>query len=241
MATKHDVVAAIAEFFQLPIDEVRPNAHFVANFGANSLDIVNLIWHIEEKFSLPEASESELEDLDSVQGLVDLVLSKLEAGKQIQRPAGMRAFAIASDHAGVELKSKLISFLRGKSFRVKDLGPNSTNAVDYPKYAEAVGNEVADEKVDFGILICGTGVGMSIAANKVKGIRAALCGDPLSAKLTRLHNDANILCLGARIIGSELALACVDAFISTEYDPGEDGRHQRRVNLITALEVLSSS
>ena len=105
--------------------------------------------------------------------------------------------------------------------------------VDYPEYAEKVGTAVVADKGSLGILICGTGIGMSLAANKVKGVRAAACSEVYSAKLTRLHNDANVLCLGARVIGIETAKMMVDAFVETEF---EGGRHQRRVDLITALE-----
>jgi ribose 5-phosphate isomerase B len=108
--------------------------------------------------------------------------------------------------------------------------------VDYPESAEAVAQLVAEGEVDLGILVCGTGIGMSIAANKVVGIRAAHVGDPASARLSREHNNANILCLGSRIIGEHLAKECAEIFLNTDFTPGEDGRHRRRVNRIMEIE-----
>ncbi len=231
------IFVAIADVLDIPSSEVLAESNFLTDFGANSLDIVNLIWHIEEKFSLPEASEAELENLNTVQDLVDLVLRKAgpEALSERSSVSEKTTFAIASDHAGLELKSLVISLLEA-DFDVQDLGPATKSAVDYPNFAEKVGKAVQAKQVDFGILICGTGIGMSIAANKMKGIRAALCGDPVSAKFTRLHNDANVLCLGARTLGQEVALECVRQFVNTDFVPGDDLRHQRRLDLVAALE-----
>ncbi len=140
---------------------------------------------------------------------------------------------IGCDHAALHMKNDIIGYLNDKGYNVEDLGPYTPESVDYPAYAEKVGKEVVADKGSLGILICGTGIGMSLAANKVKGVRAAACSEVYSAKLTRLHNDANILCLGARVIGIETAKMMVDAFVETEF---EGGRHQRRVDMITALE-----
>ena len=125
------------------------------------------------------------------------------------------------------------TYLNDKGYNVEDLGPYTPESVDYPTYAEKVGKAVVADKASLGILICGTGIGMSLAANKVKGVRAAACSEVYSAKLTRQHNDANILCLGARVIGIETAKMMVDAFVETEF---EGGRHKRRVDMIMALE-----
>ena len=141
--------------------------------------------------------------------------------------------AIGCDHVGFELKGKVIEHLKEKGIEVVDFGTNSTERTDYPIYGKAVGEAVASGECDKGILICGTGVGISLAANKVKGIRAALCTDAYMAKYTRLHNDANVLCLGGRVIGPGVAEEIVDIFLNTEF---EGGRHQRRVDLISALE-----
>lgn len=140
---------------------------------------------------------------------------------------------IGSDHGGYELKEIIKTYLREeKNIEVVDYGTYSTDSVDYPDYGFKVGQEVVAENVDFGIVICGTGIGISIAANKVKGVRCALCSDVFSARMTRAHNDANVLALGGRIIGSELAKAIVDEFLSGEF---EGGRHQKRVNKISEI------
>ena len=133
-----------------------------------------------------------------------------------------KILAIASDHAGVQYKKDLIDYLCKKGYSCINLGTDTEDSVDYPIYADAVCRKVTDGEADLGILICGTGIGMSIAANKHKGIRAGLCGDPDSASLTRQHNNANVLCMGARIISFE-------AFLGAEF---LGGRHQRRVDML---------
>ena len=136
---------------------------------------------------------------------------------------------IGNDHAGVEFKEKLVKALEERGHEVINVGTDSLESVDYPDIAVLVGEKVLDGEAKFGILICGTGIGISIAANKVEGIRAALCHNEFTAKLARLHNDANVIALGARVIGDELGLACVETFINTEF---EGGRHARRVGKI---------
>lgn len=136
---------------------------------------------------------------------------------------------IGNDHAGVEFKKKLVKALEEKGHEVINVGTDSLESVDYPDIAVLVGEKVLDGEAKFGILICGTGIGISIAANKIKGIRAALVHNEFTAKLARLHNDANVIALGARVIGDELGLACVETFINTEF---EGGRHARRVGKI---------
>ncbi len=140
--------------------------------------------------------------------------------------------AIGCDHAGVEMKKAVIAALEEKGFEFSDLGTDG-EPCDYPVIAEKVCNEVLGGGCERGILICGTGIGMSIAANKIKGIRAALCSDSFSTKFTRLHNDSNIMCMGARVLGNGLACELAEIFLTTGF---EGGRHQRRVDLITALE-----
>lgn len=160
------------------------------------------------------------------------------------QPPGVRTrvqVAIASDHAGVELKSALVDWLGARGVSLRDLGPHDTQAVDYPDFARRLGEEVARGGAQKGVLICGSGVGVSIAVNKVAGIRAALVCEPLTAALARRHNDANVVCLGARIIGEEMARACVQAFLDGEFEPGDDGRHQRRVDKIMRLGEPSST
>lgn len=145
--------------------------------------------------------------------------------------------AIGSDHGGYELKQALIPFLQGRDIEVADVGTHSTASVDYPDFGEAVGLLVAHKETDAGIVICGTGIGISIAANKVPGIRAALVATPQMAELAKQHNNANILALGGRILSVETAEACVAAWLDTEY---EGGRHQRRLDQISAIEVKFS-
>ncbi len=138
--------------------------------------------------------------------------------------------AIASDHGGFELKQEIRKYLDERNIPYKDFGTNSTDSCDYPVYAKEVAHAVANKEFEKGILICGTGIGISIAANKVKGIRAALCHDCFSAQATREHNDANILAMGGRVIGAGLALKIVDTFLNTEFS--NDERHKRRIDLI---------
>lgn len=140
--------------------------------------------------------------------------------------------ALASDHAGYDLKETIKSYLTEKKYEVIDLGPYSSDSVDYPDFAKKLTNEVLTKKAEFGIGICGTGIGISISCNRVKGIRAALCSEPVSAELTRKHNNANILNLGARIVGDELAKGIVEVFLNTEF---EGGRHQRRIDKIESM------
>lgn len=135
--------------------------------------------------------------------------------------------ALGSDHGGYELKQEIIGYLKEKGLEFKDFGSHNTDAVDYPVYARAVADSIVSGVCDKGILICGTGIGISISANKVKGIRAALCSDCFSAEATRLHNDANILALGGRVIGAGLALKIVDTFLNTDFSG--DARHCNRI------------
>ena len=139
----------------------------------------------------------------------------------------MSTIAIASDHAGVALKAQLKDHLTSLGHEVIDLGPDATSSVDYPDYADKLAAAIDQGQAGQGVLICGSGIGISIAANRHRHIRAALCHDGLSAKLSRQHNDANVLVLGARLIGSETAKDCATAFFST---PFEGGRHQNRVS-----------
>ena len=141
---------------------------------------------------------------------------------------------IACDHAAIEMKDEIVGYLREKSYDVEDLGINAGEKIDYPVSAERVARKVAADKSSRGILICGTGIGMSIAANKVKGIRAAAVSEVYSAKMTRIHNNANVICFGARVIGIETAKMIVDAYLEADFEDG--GRHAARVVLISKLE-----
>ena len=141
--------------------------------------------------------------------------------------------AIGNDHSAVELKNIIAEHLKEKGYEVLNLGTDSTESCDYPVYGEKVARAVAAGEVEQGILICGTGLGISLAANKVKGIRAAVCSEPFTAKMARAHNDCNILAFGARVVGAELAKMIVETWLDTEF---EGGRHQCRVVLIMAIE-----
>lgn len=138
--------------------------------------------------------------------------------------------ALGSDHGGFSLKQEIIAYLKEQNLEYKDYGCFNEEACDYPIYGKAVANAIVSGECDKGILICGTGIGISIAANKIKGIRAALCHDCFSAEATRLHNDANILAMGARVVGPGHALKIVDTFLNTEFS--EDKRHKNRISLI---------
>lgn len=136
---------------------------------------------------------------------------------------------IGSDHGGFEYKEEIKKFLFEKGYKIIDVGTNSKESCDYPVFAKEAAQKIINGEADKGILICGTGIGMSITANKFKGIRAALCGDTFSAHATRAHNNSNILCLGERVIGLGLALDIVNIWLNTDY---EGGRHQKRIDMI---------
>ena len=140
---------------------------------------------------------------------------------------------LASDHGGYDLKEEIKKHLEGKGYEIEDIGTYNKDSVDYPKYGRAAAEMVAAGKADKGILCCGTGIGISLAANKVKGIRCAVVSDTFSAKMSRAHNDANMLSLGGRVVGAGLALEIVDIWLATEF---EGGRHARRLALITEIE-----
>ena len=141
--------------------------------------------------------------------------------------------AIGNDHTAIEMKEIIKEFVEGKGYEVIDLGTNSTESCDYPVYGEKVGRAVAGGEADLGIAICGTGVGISIAANKVNGVRAAVCSDTATARLVKEHNNANIIAFGARIVGTELAKDIVKAYLDAEF---QGGRHQTRIDMIHEIE-----
>jgi ribose 5-phosphate isomerase B len=143
---------------------------------------------------------------------------------------------LGSDHAGLALKAALLSHLTAAGHTVVDLGPTEAKSVDYPDFAKLVCRKVLDTPEAAGILVCGTGIGMSMAANRMPGIRAALCLNEYLARMTRLHNDANVLCLGERVMGVGLAASVADVFLETSF---EGGRHQRRVDLIESCGLAA--
>lgn len=145
--------------------------------------------------------------------------------------------AIASDHAAVDLKATLREYLIEAGHEVADLGPETTDRVDYPDYGYKLASVVADGTVQFGVALCGSGIGISIAANRNPACRCALVSEPLSASLARIHNDANAIAMGARLIGEEMAKACVEAFLSADF---AGGRHQHRVDKLSAVDRTSA-
>ena len=145
--------------------------------------------------------------------------------------------AVGCDHGGLEHKNAIAEHLKSEGFEVEDFGIYENKSVDYPEIALKVANSIKNGENELGILVCGTGIGMPLAANKVNGIRAAACSEHFSAKYTRLHNNSNILCLGGRVIGIGTALELCDIFVNTEF---EGGRHQRRIDMITEIEKSNS-
>ena len=141
--------------------------------------------------------------------------------------------SIGCDHGGVELKNYVREYLKGKGYEVVDFGTHTNASCDYPEYGEKVALSVKNQETELGILICGTGLGMSYVANKVPGIRCAACSDTFSAEMARAHNDANVIAFGARVVGLGLAIKLVNTFLETKF---EGGRHQRRVDLINDVE-----
>lgn len=141
--------------------------------------------------------------------------------------------AIGNDHAAVEMKNQIVTFLEEMGHEVVNFGTDTTASCNYPEFGEKVGKAVASGEADCGIVICGTGVGISLAANKVKGIRCVVCSEPYSAKLSKQHNNTNVLAFGARVIGIEMAKMIVTEWLNAEF---EGGRHQTRVDMITAIE-----
>lgn len=146
--------------------------------------------------------------------------------------------AIGNDHTAVEMKNEVTEYLKSKGIEVINFGTDTTERVDYPIYGEKVANAVAAGEADLGIAICGTGLGIGIACNKVRGIRAAICSEPYTAKYSRLHNNCNVLCFGARVIGIEMAKMMIDEFVGTAF---EGGRHQRRVDEIMDIEARNEN
>ncbi len=145
--------------------------------------------------------------------------------------------AVGNDHAAVEMKKQVVEYLKAKGYEVTDLGTNTSDADSYTEYGLAVAEAITSKEADCGVLICGTGVGISISANKVPGIRAAVCSEPVTARLVKMHNNANIIAFGARIVGTETAYAILDAYFGAEY---EGGRHDERIADIAAIEAKYS-
>ncbi len=188
----------------------------LGEFSGINVDIIN-----------PYGKESEA--YEEAFGLLDMCIQASES-KIKSLNGGIGMIAIGCDHGGYELKQEIIGYLDVNDIPYNDFGCYDNKSCDYPVYAKAVANSVAKGECEKGIIICGTGIGVSMTANKIPGIRAALCHDTFSAEATRLHNDANVLTMGARVIGPGLALKIVDTFLNTEFSKEE--RHQRRINMM---------
>lgn len=145
--------------------------------------------------------------------------------------------AVGNDHTAVQMKKEIVEHLRSKGHEVINFGTDSTDRTDYPIYGEKVGRAVASGECDCGIVICGTGVGISLAANKVRGVRAVVCSEPYTARLSKQHNNTNVLAFGARVVGIELAKMIVDEWLEAEF---EGGRHQKRIDMIAEIERRSA-
>ena len=161
-------------------------------------------------------------------------LTEQEAADGGLRKGQRMKIAIGNDHAAVKMKQEISEYLEEKGYEIINVGTDTPESVDYPVYGEKVARKVADGEADLGIAICGTGLGISLAANKVKGIRACVCSEPYTAQMSRRHNNCNVLCFGARVVGLDLAKMIVDTWLSSEF---EGGRHQRRVDMIMDIEA----
>lgn len=146
----------------------------------------------------------------------------------------MKKIVMGNDHTAIEMKHEIKAYVEAKGYEVIDFGTNEAASCDYPEYGEKVGRAVAAGEADYGIAICGTGIGIGIAAGKVKGVRVCTCSEPYSAKLSRMHNDSNVLTFGARVVGVEMAKMIVDEWLDNQY---EGGRHQRRVDQLMEIEA----
>lgn len=146
----------------------------------------------------------------------------------------MKKIVMGNDHTAIEMKHEIKAYVEAKGYEVIDFGTNEAASCDYPEYGEKVGRAVAAGEADYGIAICGTGIGIGIAAGKVKGVRVCTCSEPYSAKLSRMHNDSNVLTFGARVVGVEMAKMIVDEWLDNQY---EGGRHQRRVDQMMEIEA----
>ncbi len=237
MSIQQEIMRFVADVLEQDQATLRLEDHFVHDLAASSIDIVTLVMRIEQHYGLGETPDEQLAQIATVGDLVDLIqgLQLGDVTSFAEDIAGESSFAdvaIASDHAGRDLLQALVPWLRQNGYEVLDLGPQAATSVDYPDYARRVTQAIESERAQSGVLICGSGLGMSIAANRIPGIRAALVSEPVSARLARQHNNANILCLGARMIGEEMARACLDVFLTTSFEPGDDGRHRRRIQRI---------
>jgi ribose 5-phosphate isomerase B len=245
----------VARILEIDVEQVQLDRHFVNDLGANSLDIVELMMALEERFGV-EIPDHMADEVRTVGDVVSFLRRLTHDGDAPSAPApvaasgagadpsaasvdpyaGLEVVAIASDHAGFSLKEALKGVLHDLGFIIRDLGPSDASAVDYPHFAAKVAQSVVSCDSRWGVLVCGTGIGMSIAANKFAGVRATIVHTELEARLARQHNDVNVLCFGGRVLGTEQAASALKAFAAASFDEGDDGRNARRLNQIEAFE-----
>lgn len=227
----------IAEVLEIELDQVRADMHFINDLAANSLDIVELVMRLEDVFQIEIPDES-VEGVQFVRDIIAFAHNMMGPEEEgADAVSELRAqVLIASDHAGFTLKERLKAVLHDMGYVLRDLGPANAHPIDYTDSAARLGHAIQGQEAPMGILICGTGIGMAIAANKIAGIRAASVHTELEAQKAREHVDANVLCLGARILGVDQAESCLRAFLAATFDEGDDGRNKRRVEAISALE-----
>lgn len=193
-------------------------------------------WEVADPFGMGPAEYQRVSR--ELHAVLQQIADRLQAAAKVEeRGAAQVRIAFGCDHAGVDLREAVISTVEALGYSVLDMGTHTKDPVDYPDYGYKVATAVVQGEADFGIVVCGSGIGISIAANKVKGIRAALCSEPLSARLSREHNNANVLAMGARLIGPDMAKEIVRVFLTT---PFAGGRHQLRVEKLAALEESRS-
>ena len=238
MDIEERVIEVVAEVLETSPEDLSPDLDIVDDLGATSIDVITLAWHVEDIFGLGEIDEATLESIHTISELIAVVEER--TGQPIDN-GDSADVVVAADHAGVAMKADLIDWVEGRGVDVRDLGPADTKSVDYPDFAARVARQVGTDRVESGILICGSGIGMSIAANKVDGVRAAVVTNPVQARLARRHNNANVLCIGARLTGRDMARECVATFLDTSFEAGDDGRHRRRVRRIHELERATGS
>jgi ribose 5-phosphate isomerase B len=231
------VITVIANVLDAKPSDIKPQDRFQQDLGANSLDLAELIWRLEDdpSLGLGQLPEEVFSRFVCVQDVIDY----LERHAPAQAPAvsGARPrVVIASDHSGYALKAALLRHLEQRGEVVKDVGSDAWDEVDFPEYAESIARMVVAGEAEFGVLIGSTGIGMSIAANKVAGARAAVVADLLGARLSRQRYDVNILCLGAALLGEEAARHCVGEFLDTPFVAGADGRYRRQISRLHEIE-----
>lgn len=231
------VIAIIADVLEMERTDVKADSHFLHDLGASSLDIAELVWRMEDDsiLEIGEIPDEIVERFETVGDVLAFIVGR-QGDKAETTPVSRVHVAIASDHTGHFLKTVLIRHLEKLNVSVRDLGSDGADPVDYPEYAEAVAHFVHRGDAKIGVLVGCTGTGMAIAANKVDGIRAAAANDLLTARLSRQRYDTNILCLGASLIGEEVARTCLDEFLEGEFMPGFDGRYRRQVSRVHEIE-----